>query len=132
VPLPTPIIIDWRGEYFGNVDLLGAPLVVRNDTDINFNWGRNAPDPSVPADNFSARWTRAFTFESRAYRFSIQADDGARVFVDDNLIINEWHPATPLTYIADVNLAAGPHVIRVEFYEGVFDAYVLFRFEPTP
>ena len=132
VPTPTPVILDWRGEYYGNPNLLDAPLVTRNDIDINFNWGRTAPDPSVPADNFSARWTRTLNFESRAYRFSIQADDGVRVFIDDSLIINEWHPATPQMYTADVNLAAGAHVIRVEFYEGVFDAYVLFKFEPAP
>ncbi len=128
---PTPIITDWRAEYYGNTDLQGAPLVVRNDTELNFNWGRSAPDPRVPADYFSVRWTRTLNFEGRLYRFSIQADDGVRVFVDNNLIINEWHPATPLIYTADVNLVAGPHAIRVEFYEGVFDAYVFFKFEPV-
>ncbi len=131
-PTPTPIITDWRGEYYGNTDLQGTPLVVRNDRDINFNWGRGSPDPAVPADNFAVRWTRTLDFEGRAYRFSIRADDGVRVFVDNNLIINEWHPATPLTYTADVNLAAGPHAIRVEYYDGVFDAYVLFTFAPVP
>jgi hypothetical protein len=35
-------------------------------------------------------------------------------------------------YTADVNLAAGLHALRVEYYEGVFDAYVLFKFEPAP
>jgi hypothetical protein len=129
---PTPSITDWRGEYYGNADLQGPPLVVRNDTDINFNWGRAAPDPQVPADNFSVRWTRTLNFESRVYRFSIRSDDGARVFVDNNVVIDEWHPAAPFTYTADVNLTAGPHAVRVEYYEGVMDAYILFKFEPLP
>jgi hypothetical protein len=54
------------------------------------------------------------------------------VYIDDNLIIDEWHPATPLMYTFDVNLVAGPHTLRVEYYEGVADAYILFKFEPLP
>ncbi len=126
---PTPNITDWRGEYFDNANLLGTPVLVRNDKDINFNWGSGSPDPSVPADYFSVRWTRTLNFEGRVYRFSAQVDDGVRVYVDTNLIIDEWHPATPLVYTRDVNLAAGPHVIRVEYYEGVFDAYIAFKIE---
>ncbi len=104
--------------------------MVRNDTDINFNWGRGSPDPAVPVDYFSVRWTRTLNFQAGTYRLSVRSDDGARVFVDDNLLINEWHPAAPLTYTADVNLAAGLHTIRVEYYEGVGDAYILFTIQP--
>lgn len=131
-PPPTPVITEWRGEYYGNVDVLGAPLVVRNDAAINFNWGRAAPDGAVPPDDFSVRWTRTFNLENGAYRLAARADDGVRVFVDDVLIINEWHPATPQTYTVDLNLPAGPHTIRVEYYEGVFDAYILFTFDALP
>jgi hypothetical protein len=132
--LPPPVITDWRGEYFGSSDLQGMPLAIRNDTDINFNWGSSSPDPLVPADNFSARWTRTLDVQSGVYRFSIRGDDGLRVFVDDNLIIDEWHAAVafPPTYTADVNLTAGPHVIRVEYYEATLDAYVVFKYEPVP
>ena len=132
LPLPTPVITDWRGEYYGNVDLSGVPLVVRNDAAIDFNWGRAAPDGSVPPDDFSVRWTRTLNFEQGAYRFAVRADDGVRVLVDEVPIINEWHPAAPQTYTVDLNLPAGPHTIRVEFYEGVFDAYILFTFEALP
>ncbi len=126
---PTPNITDWRGEYYGNTDLQGAPLVVRNDTEINFNWGLGSPDPAVPADNFSARWTRTLDFASGTYRFSVQADDGVRVFVDNNLIIDQWHSATLQTYTADVNLTAGSHALRVEYYEGILNAYIVFTFQ---
>jgi hypothetical protein len=128
-PSPTPAITDWRGEYFNNNSLAGSPVVVRNDRDINFNWGRGSPDPAVPVDNFSVRWTRTLNFEGRLYRFSAQADDGVRVYVDDQIIIDEWHPASPLIYTRDVSLSAGPHTVRVEFYEGVFDAYIYFKIE---
>lgn len=127
---PPPVITDWRGEYFDNPTLTGAPVVVRNDFDVKFNWERGAPDPRVPVDYFSARWTRALGFESKIYRFSIQCDDGARVWVDDNLIIDEWHAASPPVYTRDVSLSAGLHPVRIEFYEGVLDAYISLKIEP--
>ncbi|MEZ4718762.1 MAG: alpha/beta fold hydrolase [Caldilineaceae bacterium] len=46
---------EWRTEYFDNVDLAGAPVVVRNEQSINYNWGTASPVIGVPADNFSVR-----------------------------------------------------------------------------
>jgi hypothetical protein len=136
LPQPTlpPIITEWYGEYFGNPDLVGTPLVVRNDPAIDFNWMSGPPDPLVPADHFSARWTRTVNFENRMYRLSIRGDDGLRVFVDNNLLIDEWHAAAtfPPTYTVDVNLSAGPHTLRVEYYEATLDAYVRFQYELLP
>ena len=128
---PTPVITEWRGEYFDNPTLSGTPVVVRNDGDVKFNWGRNSPDPRVPVDNFSARWTRTLGFEGRLYRFSLQADDGVRLWVDDNLLIDQWHAATPQVYTSDVSLSAGLHTVRIEYYEGVLDAYVFLKIEPV-
>ena len=36
------------------------------------------------------------------------------------------------TYTVDVNLTAGPHAIRVEYYEATGDAYILFKYEAAP
>ncbi len=128
---PPPVITEWRGEYFDNPTLSGTPVVVRNDSDVKFNWGRSSPDPRIPVDNFSARWTRTLGFEGRLYRFSLQADDGVRLWVDDNLLIDEWHAATPQVYTSDVSLSAGLHNVRIEYYEGVLDAYIFLKIEPV-
>ncbi len=131
---PTrPSYPDWRGEYFANALLLGSPAVVRNDPNINFSWGRNAPVFGVPGDNFSVRWTRQLFFPAtQAYRFALHADDGVRMWIDSALIIDEWHTAAATTYTRDVNLTAGWHAFRIEYYEGGGDAYVQFRIEqPT-
>ncbi len=100
---------------------------------IDFNWGTGSPDPLVPADNFSARWTRTLNFDSGMYRFSIRGDDGLRIFIDDNLVLNEWHAAAavPPTYAVDVNLTAGTHVVRVEYFEATLDAYIMFSYAPV-
>ena len=128
---PTrPAYPDWYGEYFANTMLLGAPVVVRNDPDVNFNWGLGAPAPGMPVDNFSVRWTRQLSFPlTQPYRFVLRSDDGVRLLIDGALIIDEWHTATGTAYTRDVNLTAGWHAFRIEYYEGSGDAYVQFRIE---
>ncbi|MFD2875333.1 glycosyl hydrolase [Paenibacillus rhizoplanae] len=46
-----------RGQYYGNMDLSGTPLLTRNDSTIQFNWHGNAPASGLPKDSFSVRWT---------------------------------------------------------------------------
>ena len=107
----------WQAFYYNNKTLSGSPVLVRNESDINYDWGGSSPDPSVNADNFSARWTRYLNVTPGTYRFTATSDDGIRVWVDNALIINQWdgHPAQ--TFTADWGLAAGHHLVVVEFYE---------------
>jgi hypothetical protein len=109
---------DWKGEYFTGTTLSGKPVVVRNDPALDFNWGTSSPDPSIPPDNFSARWTRTFNFAtSGTYVFTATADDGIRVWVDNARLIDAWRDQAPTTYTASVYLYAGVHSLRVEYYE---------------
>jgi len=120
-----PAFPQWKGEYFNNMNLAGAPSVVRNDSAIDFNWGQGWPDTRISAEQFSVRWTRTLYFNAGTFRLTARADDGIRVFVDNVLLINEWHPATGQQYTADVTLATGNHTFRVEFFEqgGLASAY---------
>jgi len=45
------------GEYFANNKLNGQPLFTRVDDNINFYWESGSPDPRMPVDNYSVRWT---------------------------------------------------------------------------
>jgi uncharacterized protein YgiM (DUF1202 family) len=117
-PTATPApIAGWRGEYFANRDLAGRPALVRDDPNLNFDWGPNAPGPGLPDDNFSVRWTRDVTFSTGNYRFYAYVDDGVRLWIDGDLVIDQWHESTPTTYTADLNLADGAHTLRMEYYE---------------
>ncbi len=108
----------WRGEYFDNPHLQGPPVLVRDDLAVDFNWGTGSPDPVIPADNFSARWTRTLGFEAGTYRFYVSSDDGARVFVNGQLVVDAWHrQSLPNTHHGDITLSAGQHTIIVEYFE---------------
>ena len=125
---PTPpapgTFAGWRGEYYDNFYLQGPPVLVRDDEEINFNWADRAPAPGMPADDFAVRWTRTVNFRSGKYIFSVEVDDGVRLWVDDRLIIDEWHETRPTTYRAEIEPGAGPHLVRLEYYEHLANAMV--------
>ena len=122
-PTRTPFVAtDWLGEYWANPNLSGDPALQRNDVRVDFAWGTAAPDPALPADRFSARWTRELTFDGGAYIFHVAVDDGARLWVDQRLIINEWHDSGLTEYTAPLYLTAGRHFIRMEYYDAVDNA----------
>lgn len=132
----TPLIPlgRWRGEYFDNPSLLGQPVLVREDTTIEFNWILGSPAPElVPSDDFSIRWTGTFEFrDSGDYRFFAEVDDGIRVYVDDWLVIDAWHTVLPVPYVGEFgNIQAGPHTIVVEYFESGGHAHVKFWNEKT-
>ena len=75
----------WLGEYFANPDLSGTAALTREDPELAFNWALEAPDPSLPQDGFSVRWTRRIPFAAGSYRFLAEADGGLRLIVDDQM-----------------------------------------------
>lgn len=111
----------WKGEYFNNAGLSGYPVMVRDDGNgfLGFDWGTNSPQPScnLPADNFSARWTRTVYFPEGSYQFQIGSDDGARFYIDGVLILDRWMDRAMTTDPVMVFLPEGNHVLRLEYYE---------------
>jgi hypothetical protein len=124
---------DWKGEYFNNAGLSGAAVIIRNDPWVDFSWGVGSPGPSVPPDNFSVRWTRRLHFDKGSYRFSVKVDDGARLWVDDQLLIDQWHDSGPTTYVSDRSLSSGDHSVRLEYYDrsGAAEAHLFWERSET-
>jgi hypothetical protein len=132
---PPPPPGDWRGDYYANPWLSGSPALVRNDPAIDFNWGAGSPAPQIPPDNFSVRWTRSVDFAAGRYRFTTTTDDGVRLYVDGRLIINQWRDQPPTTYNAEIDLGAGQHAVRMEYYEaygGAMARLTWTRLNPPP
>ncbi len=113
----------WQGQYFANATLSGAPALTRVDPAIDFDWGITSPDPAIPADNFSARWTRTLDLAAGSYRFTTYTDDGVRLYIDGALKIDKWVAQPPTEWQVDVTFAAaGNHTIVLEYFEGFADA----------
>lgn len=114
---PLTQFAGWKSEYYENRNLAGAPVLVRDEPQIDFDWGEGAPAGLATADGFSVCWTRTMNLSAGTYRFRTLVDDGVRVWVDSTLIIDEWHDSLRRGYLAEIPLQAGPHTIRVEYYE---------------
>jgi hypothetical protein len=123
VPLPTDA---WWAEYYKNADLKRRPVLSRWEPALSYDWGTGSPAEGVPDDFFSARWTREIVVPASTYRFSIEADDGARLWVDGELLINAWPATIGEIYAVEVYLPSGAHILTVEYFEETVEARIHF------
>jgi len=117
-----------KGEYFSNEELKGAPALVRTDKHVHFDWGEGSFAPGEPVDHFAIRWTGYFMpKESGDYKFYTSADDGVRLYVSDEIAIDDWQPHSQTLDTAARHLEAGKaYKIRLEYFESVGSAIVGF------
>lgn len=106
-----------RGEYFNNANLTNR-VMTRIDPRINFDWGRNAPGNGIAPNTFSVRWTgRIIPAYTEMYTFYTVADDGVRLWVNGQQIINNWGNGLRRSQ-GRIWLNAGvAYNIRLEYYE---------------
>jgi hypothetical protein len=119
----------WKGEYFANQTLTGDPALVRDDADVNFDWGTGSPISWMPSDNFGARWIRQIAFEPGYYRFSVRSDDGVRVWLDNGLVIDKWMAMNNELHYVDGIYLSGNHQLKVEYFEQGGNARIRFWIE---
>jgi len=116
VDAPAPFE-GWYGEYFGNRSFAGKPDLARVDPSIGFDWG-------PVGELFSIRWRRSVQFESGDYRFCAMADDGVRIWVDDALVLDEWHDNNGDFRCSAHQVSEGVHRVHVEYYENRGNALI--------
>jgi len=117
-----------KGEYFSNEELKGQPALVRTDKHVHFDWGEGSFAPAEPVDHFSIRWTGYFVpKETGDYKFYTSADDGVRLYIDDEIAIDDWQPHSQTMDTAARHLEAGQaYKIRLEYFDSVGSAIVGF------
>src|SRR5262249_37363603 len=101
-----PQYMGLRGDYYLGVDFAQLKLT-RTDAEIGFDWGIQSPDPLIPADKFSVRWSGQIQPRySEVYTFSTYTDDGVRLWIDGQLIINKWVDQSPTEHSGRIALTA--------------------------
>ena len=112
-PAPT---YGLRGEYWATyLDL----AIERIDTEVDHDWMMASPGEGLAADRFSIRWTGALLPpETGTYTLITETDDGVRVWVDDELVIDDWNGHFVTRNEAQVALTAGtPAKLRIDYFE---------------
>jgi beta-glucosidase len=108
-----------KGEYFNNKEMTGEPALVRTDAQVDFNWGSLSPASPVVEDNFSIRWTGKLTTpESGLYVLGAAGNGGVRLFVDGQLLLEDFANRRTRTLTKEITLEAGhAYDVRLEYYE---------------
>lgn len=117
------------GEYFDNETLDGEPVVTGASPLVDCKWGGAMfgipSDPKMPKNNLSARWTGAFVapYDGKL-KIGIASDDGARLYIDGKLVIDEWREGIR-TVLREIDVEKDKsYDIRLEYYDRGGDAYV--------
>lgn len=107
-----------RADYYDDRAFSGE-LLSRIDTTVDFDWGNGAPDPGMGGDDFSVRWTGQVEPQySQTYTFIARVDDGVRLWIDEQLVIDSWIDQPPTEHSGTIALQAGVRYdLRLEFYE---------------
>ncbi|KQB41758.1 putative beta-glycosidase Glycoside hydrolase family 3 [Flavobacterium daejeonense] len=112
-----------KGEYFNNRELEGTPALTRIDSQLEFDWPW-APGDGVNVDDFSIRWT-GYIQSDKSFDgwLGLSSDDGIRMWIDDQLVIDNWTKGATSIVTTPKNIEAGKkYKVRIEMWEGGWGA----------
>ncbi len=112
------------GAYYDGPDFSGN-MSGRIDPQIAFDWGATSPLQDFGSDTFCIRWTGAVRtwYLSGLYTFVVRVDDGVRLWVNNQLLIDEWQDQAATTYEAGIHLTGDTeYSLVMEYYENTGDA----------
>ncbi|MCR9099936.1 MAG: glycoside hydrolase family 3 C-terminal domain-containing protein [bacterium] len=114
-----------KAVYFDNENLEGQPVATREESKIEHDW-KSARPAGVPPSGFSVRWTGAFTSPvSGEVTLGVTMDDGARLYLDGKLILDEWKGGGRRMKEATVQLETGKtYPFTLEYFDGGFGSYI--------
>ncbi len=126
-----------RAEYFRLEnpdrtlpDLSGqTPVLIRRDANIDFADARSF---ALPFDtDFAVRWTgRLNAAQGGEYAFALQTDDGSRLWIDGELVVDNDNANGQRQRVGKATLTAGMHEIRVEYMQRGNEASAVFKWKP--
>jgi beta-glucosidase len=111
-----------QAEYFNNITLEGEPALTRIDPVIDFRWTLFSPDQEkINYDFYSARWTGKLKApETGTFKIGIKGNDGYRVYINGELVVDNWTKQTVRTITQDYRFEKGKEYdLKVEFFETV-------------
>jgi len=128
-PIPTNVLYTTKlhtkhglhAQYFANPKLQGGPVLARIDPNVNFAWGFAGVNKRL-AKNYSVRWTGYLVpNESADYVVGFTGQDGYRVWIDNNIVVEDWtthRPAT--TQTKQIHLEKGHvYAIKIDYFQTI-------------
>lgn len=136
--MPAIIFADEKGtqqgftsEYYTNMHLKGAPIHIAPEKHISHSWSNGTGIKGMPDGNYSVRW-RGYVkpIKTADYTFTLAADDGCRLLLDGQTIIDDWNEGGFRGTDATQHLEAGKtYPITVEYFQKGGGAGVKFEWK---
>jgi hypothetical protein len=130
-PLPGATLAGLTGAYYSGMNFENL-VVTRVDETVNFSWAFDeGPTPAMSHNLFSARWTGKVTPQfSETYTFIVSADDGVRLWLNDQLVVDHWHDQGTTSYPVTFAATAGvPIDIRIDYFQNLWGAVCRLEWE---
>ncbi len=118
----------WNANYYSNPTFTPPAAHTQTDSDVSSgnggDWGTGSPDPAIFHNNFTARWSGQILPQySQKYYFVARADDGVKLWVNRQLIVDRWTNSGAVDTIGSIDLQANVlYDITMEYYEGTGSA----------
>jgi hypothetical protein len=120
----------WKASYFANADLRGTPELVRPITDLDFDIETHSGSPGLRWENYSVSYTTNLLLpEDLLLVFTLSSDDGSRLIVDGEVLIDQWKPQVKTEVSTELKLSKGSHNIRVDYFQWVNSASLRLEIE---
>ncbi len=127
---PTAPAADWRVAGYANRDLAGAPAAAFITDAINYDWGTASPSAVLPPDNFSLRFDRTLRLTPGLYRFDLRYDDGVRLVLNGQVVINDWNEGAVRSRTWQGTLG-GDVGVRLDYFDAYGQALVQLAVTPV-
>jgi hypothetical protein len=114
------------GEYFTNPTLNPPAAHARLDEAVDFQWGAGSPAPGLGPDLFSIRWQGQLQAPATGtFTFTTRSEDGVRLWVNGQLLIDNWTDHPPTEDSGTIDLVADlRYDIALEYYKRQGDATI--------
>ena len=121
---PGTNITGWLGLYYNNTNLTGTPVWTNFDSTLNLNWYAGSPNPAIASTTYSARWTGQLQPQySEPYTFVVRTDDGTKLWINGNLVVDAWTNKSATDVSAVINLQANVRYdIKLEYFQNTGSA----------
>jgi len=107
-----------KAEYFTNMTLSDEPAVTQIEDSIDHSWNDGTPIAGLGTNAISARWTADLEIAiGDTFTFITTSDDGVRLWLDDELLIDNWTDHGPMDdYSQPLELAPGIYSLQMDWY----------------
>ncbi len=130
LPKGTRMLPSDAWNYGNNIDAIGALYTYSLNVPYQFLTG-GLPGVTSRPEWFGIDYHGEFWIGAPGeYHFKLSSDDGAELFIDDRLLINNDGVHSPVTGERSVNLSAGRHTIHVPYFQETQHVALILQVSP--